>query len=252
MELLSRHLVLKHLPIIVMSSCGIKLRDKFRAVMYAMWLGASASVGGFMAYVQSVVALTSDMGVEFSLNQVRPVQLRRLFPWLEHGSMAEPAPIAVAPQQGDEGNGNAAPEAAMDPMSAEIGVQHAILVPGPLHIIHNCAKSLLVSLPIYDELIPALTEVCTVLRVRMNRERLCERCFTGDVGKQLHAKLKRFSGKINRDRWGAISHAVEQLIDIMAPLRTFWNLAQFLDGAAGGVEILIANGALGDKQWWGN
>eukprot|EP00974_Lingulodinium_polyedra_P028082 2712445-Lingulodinium_polyedra.AAC.1 len=68
------------------------------------------------------------------------------------------------------------------PLNQAVSLECALSTPGPLHIIHNCAKSLLVAVPLYDQAVDALSDVCSLVRHRATRERLCERCFATPVG----------------------------------------------------------------------
>ena len=252
MQQLAKELVLKHLPIITLASGGLKLRDKFRAVMYAMFLLASNSVAGFFDYVNSVKCLTSDMGVEFSLNTVVPVPVRQVFPWLQGGRMGADADANPHPQGVDEWEEAAEP---VDPFDTEIGFLHGLSAPGPLHIIHNCAMSLLVAVPRFDEAIGPMGDVCNMIRQQTTRQRLCETCFASNIGRQFHPQLKRFSGKVHRDRWGMISYALEQLLDLERPLRTFWSVEAYRGNCDRTEQmdavITTIHEAIDSKQWWG-
>ena len=80
---------------------------KFHAVLHSVFLDAGSDAASFARYLEEFVAGTYDLGVEFGLSSIPPIDVRVLFPW---AFPVEPV-VAVAPahpaveEDGDSGGG---------------------------------------------------------------------------------------------------------------------------------------------------
>ena len=245
------------LPVAGLGSGRGTVKDKFVAVMHAFFLEASSSMHGLAAYCKSVVTTTTDYGVEFSLNTVKPVRLRKIFPWLlEMGAPSPPMPAQGCYDEADDMPDPPPAFAAYHPDGPEVALDEALAMPGLLHILHNAGNSILSVVAELDGAVDKLAEVCKLIRNPDTGARLREHCFGGPVGRTFHEDLKKFRGRVYRARWGSVAFAVFELLMLQEALRHFWNLERYLGGAQpardddGGAKIYMVDEAIQDPYLW--
>ena len=246
-ELLGVH---HHLPIISLASGRTTLVDKFLVIMHAFWLVCGAIVV-LQAYCRSVVAITSDFGVEFGLNNVAPTLVGVMFPWL--------APVPEGQVlEGTDDEWEVREAVVDEDADSPIGLSEAIAVPGLLHIIHNCTNDLLDAIPLLSDAVDVLSQVATFIRQEHTCLRLRESCLSEPRAKHFDKEFRKYDAKIHRGRWGTVAYAVDQTLEIEKPLRAFWSIDKYKAAAgprgdkepdaAKSVEAI--DEAIQDDDWW--
>ena len=224
--------------------------DKFLVIMHAFWLVCGTLIV-LQAYCRSVVAITTDFGVEFGLNQVTPTPLGVMFPWLA------PVPEGQVLEDTDDEWDVLEPVVDED-ADTPIGLSEAIAVPGLLHIIHNCTNDLLDAIPLLSDTVDVLAQVATFIRQEHTCLRLRESCLSEPRAKHFDKEFRKYDAKVHRGRWGTVAYAVEQTLEIEKPLRMFWSIDKYkaAAGARGDKEPDAANtveaidDAIQDDGWW--
>lgn len=249
MEHISRHIRLHRPPPVRLASGRTKLVDKFFVTVYALFL-ETGTVPSLQALMSSMLVLTSDLGVEFSLTTVQPVDVHQLFPFIDFSRHEE---HRFGPERADWDNVDLVP-------APNVGFADTISIPGLLHIVHNASNEVLGSMPVVSESIDRLAHVATLLRESATCTRLCETCFGTPVGKHHHAELLGFSGSVYRARWGTVAWCVSQVLGLERILRWGWSKEAYLSAtsfanvgpvsAETKVHIEQIDQALCDDFWW--
>jgi hypothetical protein len=82
MNALSEHLSYHRPPPVVLGSGRTALIDKFCATMHALWLDAGTAAD-LSKMCSSIVTITTDLGVEFGLADVRPLKVSDVLPFAD-------------------------------------------------------------------------------------------------------------------------------------------------------------------------
>eukprot|EP00971_Amphidinium_carterae_P337376 6474145-Amphidinium_carterae.1 len=245
LESLSEGLQLQHAPLL--NVCRSTAADKLRIVMHGIWLEAGGSASSMQQYCESIVACTTDMGTEYLLSSFEPCTLRQLFPWL---GLPQDTPTCCVDDI------DMVEEGAGDESSGLLGLSNSLGVPGLLHILHRATGDMLHVVPVLNEAVGVLTKVASFLQSRDSKERLIATCFGSGVAKEFAADIKRFTCKVNRERWGTICFAVDDLLRLQRPLRRFWDLKRYTcagmhhTGTAPSAEMVAIDEALDDDMFW--
>ena len=228
-----RSLLRQHtLPLIVLASSRTRLRDKFEAAAFQFFLVAGHTAAHLERFSKSILVPTTDMGTELGLSSVAPVRIDELFPWcedayLERGGVVGPEglPLLLPEESEDADLFDVAEE-----VHHHVDLSNAVPNAGQLHILHNAANGVLKVMPTVDAAIDELKVVADMVRQPHSRGRLLETCFTSNVGKQFHHKLKSFKGKVFRGRWGTVAFCVIEMLAIQQILRWGWSLVAYKAG----------------------
>jgi hypothetical protein len=148
----------------VIGSGRSALNHKLHAMLHA--IGLELSDPTLLAdFAASVVAFTTDLGVESGLWTIGPQLLAELFPW----SVPRPLPV---PHDGDGFSETAvALYDAPDGFDTVVSFDRSVLMPGLLHIIHNATQDLIKTVPGLEEFASQAQLVCKLLHKRETRER---------------------------------------------------------------------------------
>lgn len=158
MDFIAKRIVLHRPPPVMLASGRTRLFDKFLE---------TGSPDALRAFLQGLLVLTTDLGVEFNLATVRPMEANVLFPYASFANLGGQEFSAEVVDFDDGG----------DP-SALVGFTDSLSIPGVLHIIHNASNELLDSMPSVSEAIDRLALVPKMLNDRATCLRLCQTCFT--------------------------------------------------------------------------
>ena len=228
-----RSLLRQHtLPLIVLASSRTRLRDKFEAAALQFFLVAGHTAAHLERFSKSILVPTTDMGTELGLSSVAPVRIDELFPWcedayLERGGVVGPEGLPLLlPEESEEADLFDVAEE----VHHHVDLSNAMPNAGQLHILHNAANGVLKVMPTVDAAIDELKVVADMVRQPHSRGRLLETCFTSNVGKQFHNKLKSFKGKVFRGRWGTVAFCVIEMLAIQQILRWGWSLVAYKAG----------------------
>ena len=237
--MLSSALVHHMLPPVALTGGGTKLGHKFHAVAFTLFLEAGHSAASLNNMCDEIVTLTTDLGTEYLLPKVAPVDVNELFPWLQQH------------HPGLEKEG-AEMELLLDDPTVHLSFNNAMGLPGLLHIIHNAAADVLTVTPLLDQQIANLGLVCDLLSNGQSRARLLERCFNTSVGFYLRDKLKNFNHRVYRGRWGSVAFAVQALLDVRVSLTHAWSLEKYAaEQPKVGKELREVDAAIHSAYFWG-
>ena len=242
-DFLQQHLIYDNFPVVVLGAGGSTLPMKFHAVMFAMWLESGVNQNSFCKYADEIVSGTYDLGVEFSLPKVQPIDISRLFPWMPEDSQPE------RPCSADPDDFEILEQMQVAVVPKQVSLNKSLGIPGLLHIIHNAASSLLTVCSKLGEQIDSLGLVCKLL-AGQDCTKLLETCYTGPVGQMFHTQLQRFSFKLYEGRWGSVAFCVSEVLKLKTVLQYGWSLEKYLDGSRPQTEILKVDEALTSSFWW--
>ena len=230
-------LVVERPPPVTLGSGKTALPDKFAATVHALYL-ETGSAEALVRFSSEVVACTSDLGTEFNIVRVNGASPYELLPWLSRPAL----------QSEDDWP---CPEEA-------VRFNNALAIPGVLHVLHNAAKRMLNDVKHLNEAIDSLASVADLLRKKHSMERLCQRCFSSPVGRQLQAQIRAFDGKVHRSRWGSVAFCTEKVLALERPLRWGWSLEAYMAGSAAdrqgddgfSVNARVVDEAVRSEHWW--
>ena len=226
-------------PVVIGSGRG-SLSGKFEATVYALFLEGGSCLFDLQKFLAEILVMTTDMGVEHGLGSVPPVPFSSLFPWAETSYLAPPSSIQAV-EDDDFDAAFEAEERLGNEVDGRVSLTGSIPCAGQLRILHNAANSLLAVMPQTGRSIEQLAVVADLLRRPHIRTRLLESCFNSEVGKQFHARLNTFRGKVRSERWGTIAFCVYEALESRSMLVFGWNRKRH-SGSAGGGARLTADG----------
>ena len=225
-----------------------KLPDKFCTIIHSLALETDGP-HALADLCEQVLTTTTDMGVEFAISQVEPVQVDQVLPW-----------ICMRPLAGGGGDPCGFPAEDWDVEPAEwprAGLNKPLPIAGLLHIISNVASGLLNMSSLIEDTIDKLAAVASMIRNCSTCDRLCERCFSDRVGQAFQPTLRRFSAKVHRKRWGTVAWCISEMLALESILRYGWNRDLYQGGPDSGVpangfsvNIDLVDEALTDLGWW--
>ena len=238
-------------PPIWLGSTGGTLAQKFQAVMHAFFLESGRSVEMMQQSCRDICVSTFDLGTEFSLPRVQPIELSELFPWATmpeprlNFDCAEANDLDVAADMLND-------QAFLEQEQGKVCLTSSLAVSGVLHIIHNAANDLLTVAKVLDEQVNALEEVCALLTNHQTCGHLLERCFSTNVGLQLQGPLKKFSCKVYRARWGSVAFCCQEILNVRSALMWGWSLERYQGDSGDRVsaKLQAVDDALRSDFWW--
>ena len=217
-------------------------------------------------YVNSIVAGTFDLGVEFALNRIAPTSFGNLFPWYHPLSDGESSAESHA---GDEAVALPRPRQATclaqdewevpDMSSMEtvvLSFEAMLATPGPLHIIDNMSASLLDNVPYLFQGVEKLKAVANWLVQAHVKKRLVSTCFKAGIAQAFQVDIQKFQRKVDTGRWGSVAFAIPALLEIQTPLTRFWSLDAYgakpetSSDIKTGVKMEIVDGAINSPVFW--
>jgi len=147
------------LPISVLGTGRMGLAEKTQAYIHQVWLEYGPAVDDVRQANRNVRTILSDMGVEFSIGDVKDVV---------RGCLGQPGPAVPAPAVGQPG------PAVPAPAEAEVGHMFplALVIPGPQHIIDNVLQTSLMVLPSFKDFQVSVKVVSQWLQPVSNRRLL--------------------------------------------------------------------------------
>eukprot|EP00971_Amphidinium_carterae_P351729 6492256-Amphidinium_carterae.2 len=248
---LSGVLVHHMLPPVTLGAGQTKLADKFQAVMHTLFLENGTTPNTLRKSCHEIASLTTDFGTEFLLPTVAPMPLREILSWTV---ATVPTAELLASEFHAEGS-EMSLECFRDNMDAtddvSMSFSSCLGLPGMLHVIHNAASDVLKVTPFIDSQVHCLSLVCDLLSRSASRTRLCEKCFSTPVLKQLHSRLLKFNHRVYRERWGTVSFAVDALLKIKPVLVHGWNLEQYACGLTSiGTDLSQVDEAICSDYFW--
>ena len=198
---------------------------------------------------------------------VMPVSVDVLLSWLAPGFL-RPGPAARDEKQGfcrevdDDFDANPESGGAPDPIPS-VGLDESLSAHGLLHMWHNAGDSLLQSVPILAEAVDGATDFCKFWRTTSTRDRAIEALFSDPIGRAMTPKLKKFTAKVHKKRWGTLANATEKIISIIC-VRDKWSMERYIahsstakrnnnddeDEDGGGNRLSIVNDCTMDSAWW--
>ena len=177
------------LPPLTLASGRTTLRDKLFVVMFDLFLVAGKTWASFVYAVRAVAGNTADFGVEYGLNLVKPVPVRQLFPWA-----IDDAPSEDRTHEADDDF-----EVAEQPPSAldeAVSMEESLSSSGVLHVLHNAADNVLKNMPLVEEAVDGLSEVCDLFSGTHTRPRVLATCFRDPVSRELGVGVAKFKARM--------------------------------------------------------
>ena len=202
-------------------SLGLRATDTAHkaAALAWCWFLRCNGLPSLLRFIASFVSLTSDMGTESHLTAFSAGSLQNLLPdWL--------AP-SLMPLQGEDGQFDDEVGRLLQTVGTGF-LQHAIPVPGAMHILHNLSKDVHGQLPYWDEFWEVLNLVGKLLSNRGRRERFVNECVLRSPGLEQHER----DFELNLDtlydkRWEAVFRFCRRLCPLWPLLQACWDENRF-------------------------
>mmetsp|Transcript_13735 Transcript_13735/g.44431 ORF Transcript_13735/g.44431 Transcript_13735/m.44431 type:complete len:281 (-) Transcript_13735:678-1520(-) len=103
--------------------------------------------------------------------------------------------------------------------------ERASVVPGVLHVIHNCTKDITVGLQHFDEWFRAFKNF--VYFLKYYRDRVWAKCFMSPESRQLGHLFETWSADLAEWRWGSLISAIEESLRVEFALRSHWDMRKY-------------------------
>ena len=250
MHEMRRQLCMHRMPPVALGSGRTTVVDKFGALMHTLALEADGPTS-LERMSREVASITTDMGTEFSLNRIggpAGVPISDVLPYF-----AEPDPGADPFAEVDDWDDVA-------PMGPMVTLAGSLPIAGVLHIISGLASRTQRLTPDVEASITKLQAVANLVRRRASCDRLCERCFSTVAGRGMQHRLRAFSGKIHKQRWGTVALCISDILEIRNILCFGWSKDAYQDGRPdehrpGNAEFSVSvdqvDEAITSPEWWG-
>ena len=241
-DFLSCELMHHSLPSTSLGGTGGTLAQKFHAVLHSIFLESGSSGASLISFCKDICACTTDLGTEFALPLVRPMPVSSVFPWIQ---TEQPAGI-IATDADDFDLLQM-----QDFIPTEVSLSSSLAFPGLLHIIHNAASEVLTVTELLESQVDNLAKVCNLLADGQSCMKMCETCYNSSTGQQLQNKLKEFSCRVYRPRWGSVAFCCRSLLDVKSVLQWGWSLEKYqIGGGKVGPELEAADNAIQSPLFW--
>lgn len=228
---------------------------KFHAMVHALFLLAPDKESLEVLIKHCIPCWLSDQGTESGVAHIKPISLKRLFPWMRDGvELVKDVDFAAQPElDPTSGSEHAVEDDFAPPLDpAEPAQQHqepqhnrpkkvgeiiidttsSFEIPGLLHMIHNAGKGLEVKLIHYADSIDRLGEVADLVSKKESKERFFQTCFLSPLGRYMWKPLSSFSEHCYVDRWGTVAACVLAMTeDVHAAMTWGWDLNTFVSGS---------------------
>ena len=104
-----------------------------------------------------------------------------------------------------------------------VDLQNVLGIPGLMHIVHNASSDMFGAM-CHDAYLGKLKQVCHLLRRPWSRPRFFETCLPSGPYAAAHRDVyKSFNGHAHAERWGIVTQAVSQLVEVESNLRAYWS-----------------------------
>ena len=189
------------------------LAHKLHTVVHSMRL-EPCSWSDTSRLAQHFVSMTTDMGSELELPQLKPIAVADFFPyWVR------------LPLDADDGIDDL--ENVGDPLdeASTVTFKSGLVIPGMMHIVDNVTKGVLAALEVWDEVKPCFQDMATWWHYPHNRDLVKARIvpapqhFLLDTGPPLFE-----GGRV----WGVLSAILDWLLPREVCLRRNWSLRDLL------------------------
>ena len=179
-------------------------------------------------YLANVVSFTTDQGTEAGLADFMAVDTLQMFPyWQPRCTMVESDSTLAAfdvPGPMVESEGEEAQQAGN---TLDYLLRSCMWVPGTMHVLHGACSSITDSLEHFDTYLESqLRPIIDFFKLRYTRESFVALCLNEGPGKWQAHKFDNFSVSLAEWRWGSLLAAVEQLLQLEAPMRQYWDPAK--------------------------
>ena len=161
------------------------------------------------------------------------------------------------PAEAAEGNGIARLQRLKE---FNLDFTRSIYIPGLLHIMHNLTEGLDRAMSWWKEFVSRLTHVCRLLGRKWKRARLIATCFVDAPWNAFVALYGSLDGSVYQGRWGAVLHAVTELLPLEVSLRGAWCKAKFALNAQGAgrdasggskqLDVDVVDEAIQSTRFW--
>ena len=231
------------LPPLGLGSGQGALKDKFHTVMSDFFLigaGCSAEtrVPVYRQFLESMVAGTGDMGVEFGLPCVQPIPVNRLFPWVE-------LPPVGQINEEDEWGFDFGQDA------VTVSMPNALQVAGIQHVIHNAARDMLGVCEYLASHVTGVTAIAKLLRTKALRKRLQDTCYSTAVGEAMFGELLGVRCCVYIHRWSSFAMAAEDVLARRHALCWGWDVDKYMKKEKKpNVHMTEIEAAVSDPAFW--
>jgi hypothetical protein len=209
-----------HTPV-VMASGFQGLVHKLAATIHSFVLGRDG-IQRLSEYLDTFVAITSDMVCEFRFADFRIQSIESLLPrWfnlaedvcdmdcdLSEGGDEDQCDVDLGSEPDRLGDGDVGAD-----FAKQFVFRFAMAVPGVLHIVHNLCKDMHHAYPGWDALWETLKNFEALLTKKFRRQRFINSCIQDirDVPQESLASLNSFSQSLYEKRWGCVLQFISHL-----------------------------------------
>lgn len=196
------------------------LEQKVAALTFGFYLELG-SLADLLAWLDTFVSFTTDMGTELGTASFFFHDVWRLFPaWLRNAYLSPDVHGDEAARVTTDG----APAAGANLLY----MPRALVVPGALHICSNLCKDITGRMSHWQTFVKQLQLFVELLANKDRRERFVQTCIghRSEDGR----RFRDFSGSLYEKRWGAVAAFVDKLQPLLPSLRRHWDAEAYAAG----------------------
>ena len=203
---------------------ALGLRASSLANKVSAWLHALSlehkKVQDVVSMLQSLVSVTSDMGVELGLTQFALQRIELVLPsWMASYGVIDNGSDDVDPPP---------------PLRLEGSLlAGALPVPGMMHITTNVLSDMHVALSGWGQFTAGIQPLMLLLCYKARRERFIHRCVRASQYSHLEPLFGKNLIQYHDKRWFSIVSFLRQLEPLLAPLALTWSEGKYLAGHSG-------------------
>ena len=203
---------------VALGSGRATVEDKVAALLQSAALECP-DINALGTYLGSFRSWTTDMGIEMSLAMFKCQNWKSLLPcWMRDAGLASDVH--------EDADDQAAPA---NTLPVELMPQ-ALIIPGPLHALHNLAADLHSRLSWWDKFWDHLKSLEALVALQHNRERFVATCLLGTPQASKVTEFVAFSARLYEKRWGAVVTFLRDLNPLLQCLVETWSQQRFLLG----------------------
>ena len=204
-------------PPVAIGSRRASLTHKVHALLHSLLLEVSL-FSGLRKFLQTVRSVTTDFGIESGMAEARNVQLKHLFHYMVDVDFTR------APDPAES------PDHAASQDSLVFLFEHALQVPGALHILHGATKEITDGFEHFESFfLPLLRATCNSLSKPSVQDRFVHHCLLGAPAERFGKNVKEFNASLAHWRWGTLVQACQSLSELETAL-LFWDLSKVQSG----------------------
>eukprot|EP00439_Symbiodinium_sp_Y106_P061743 s3556_g9.t1 len=268
---LAQHLCMRQLTPTALGSGRSSLVHKVHAIAHSTRLSA-ADWRYTCCMMNETLTWTGDLGVESGMPGFKGNVCRLFGDWALQEAFPQDYEGARANQEEQESEFDFALPALAAQVNSisrlqrlkefNLDFSRSLYIAGPLHIMHKLTEGLDRAMSWWKEFVSRMTHVCRLLGHKWNRARLIATCFVDAPWNAFVELYQSFGGAVYQGRWGAVLHAVTELLPLEASLRGAWCKAKFgfnaqgaregrdVSGSSKGLDLDVVDEAIQSTRFW--